>query len=101
MATSAERTADRAAHDVLRDAIRAAVLTLWDLRMGEEDADSHFAETRPEVERGVLVDYAVVAVFDSGDDTHTVDAVLRTDGLCASYRTLGLLTQGMHSLARS
>jgi hypothetical protein len=93
---SAERRAEEEAHDVLRSAIRTAALAQWDRRMAQGfDADGNLAETRPEVEAGVLVDYVVMAVFDSGADTHTVSAVLRTDGQCAQYRTVGLLRQAL------
>lgn len=87
------------AHDRLRDAIRDCTLALWDRRITSgEDEEGYMATTRPEVERGVLVDYVVVAVFDSGTDDHTVNATLRTDGLCASYRQVGLLSQALHDL---
>lgn len=99
------RRAEENAHDTLRDAIRAASLTLWDRRRAEAEAEADVDEdfeldvwtsTRSEVETGVLVDYVVVAVFDSGSDSHTVSSILRTDGKCASYRTVGLLQQGVH-----
>lgn len=95
MTTSAER----AAHEDLRTAICAASLEQWDRRMADgQDGSGDLAETRPEVQTGVLVDYVVVAVFDSGADTHTVTAVLRTDGQCAQYRTVGLLQQALADL---
>jgi hypothetical protein len=93
---SAERRAEEEAHDVLRSAIRTAALAQWDRRIAQgADGSVDLAETRPEVEAGVLVDYVVMAVFDSGADTHTVGAILRTDGQCAQYRTVGLLQQAL------
>ncbi len=89
-----------AAHDVLRDAIRAASLAMWDRRRADPDIDDDgaLASTRSDMERGFLLDYAVVAVFDNGGDEHTTSACLRTDGLCASYRTVGVLTQALHDI---
>jgi hypothetical protein len=94
MTTAAERDA----HDHLRDTIRATSLAMWDRRLSNAEHDEErdtLTETRPEVEGGLLVDYVVVAVFDSGSDDHTVTAVLRTDGQCAQHRTVGLLRQGL------
>lgn len=95
---SQERAHERAEHEKLRDAIRATALSCWDRRAAEtEDMDAVelLRETRAEVQTGVLVDYVVVGVFDSGQD-HNVTAVLRTDGSCSHYRTVGLLA---HALA--
>lgn len=89
------RRAERATHEELRDAIRRAALVQWDCRIDEDEDDESkdlLRETRPEVESGVLVDYVVVAVFDSGSDDHDVKSVLRTDGRCAAYRVHGLLS---------
>lgn len=93
--------AERDAHNDLRTAIRAATLTQWDRRLDQADDDESrelLTETRPEVESGLLVDYVVVAVYDSGSDDHTVTAVLRTDGQCAQHRTRGLLSQALADL---
>jgi hypothetical protein len=93
--------AERDAHDHLREAIRAASLAMWDRRLANAEDDEErdtLTETRPEVEGGLLVDYVVVAVFDSGSDDHTVTAVLRTDGQCAQHRTRGLLSQALADL---
>lgn len=96
---SAERRAEEAAHDVLRDAIRTASLAQWDRQIADGGYDSEsLTETRPEVAGGVLVDYVVMAVFDSGAGAHTVASVLRTDGLCSKHRTVGLLKQALHDV---
>jgi hypothetical protein len=93
--------AERDAHDVLRDAIRTTSLAMWDRRIEraeDDEARDALTETRPEVQGGLLVDYVVVAVYDSGSDDHTVTAVLRTDGQCARHRTRGLLSQALADL---
>lgn len=92
-----ERSREQDAHDNLRDHIRRAALAQWDRRLANGDDDT-LSETRPEVESGILVDYVIVATFDSGSDDHTVSAVLRTDGQCAQYRTRGLLSQALADL---
>lgn len=92
-------TGEREAHEQLRDAIRTASLAHWDRVIGSDrDDEGYLAETRPEVERGVLVDYVVVAVFDSGSDNHVVTSVLRTDGSCSPHRVLGLLHLGLDTV---
>lgn len=96
-----ERRAQEAAHDALRAAIRQASLTQWDRHMAKEDDPDELrilAESRAEVEAGILIEYAVVAVFDSGSDDHTVTATLRTDGMAAQYRTVGLLHQALQDI---
>lgn len=95
---TAETQAESAAHDTLRDAIRQATLAQWDRRIAADMDDTGvLADTRSEVEAGILVDYVIVAMYDSGQD-HTVSAVLRTDGECAQYRTVGLLQQALHDV---
>lgn len=96
-----ERRAQEVAHDTLRAAIRQASLTQWDRRIAKEDDPDErlmLAETRAEVEAGVLIEYVVVAVFDSGSDDHDVTATLRTDGQAAQYRTVGLLHQALQDI---
>lgn len=95
-----ERQVENQAHEVLRDAIRDAALAKWDRQMATADDTELLAETRPEIAAGVLVDYVVVAVFDSGHQDHDVSVVLRTDGHCSQYRTVGLLDQGVHDVKR-
>ncbi len=95
-----ERIAEQKAHDELRDALRKVGVAQFQrmLTEGQDDDDvdtTVFAETLLEVEGGVLVDYVTVAVYDSGSDDHTVTVISRTDGKCAQYRTVGLLTQAL------
>jgi len=90
--------AEMTAHDDLRAALRNAALATWDRKTAEAEDPQEWSELRPEIESGVLVDYVTVASFDSGNDDHSVVMTLRTDGQCASYRTVGLLTQALDSL---
>jgi len=90
--------AEMTAHDVLRTVIRDAALATWDRKTADSDEQEECRELRAEIESGVLVDYVTVVVFDSGSDDHSVVMTLRTDGQCASYRTVGLLTQALDGL---
>jgi hypothetical protein len=90
------------AHDDLRDAIKCSTLAMWDRIIADpetnDEARANRVTARPEVEAGVLVDYVVAAVFDSGSDDHDVSVILRTDGRCSRYRTLGLLSMAIEDL---
>ena len=91
--------AEDKAHDVLRDAIRAAALALWDRRAvddaDDEDALAELEDARPVVEQGLLLDYVVVAVFDNGNRDFSLNVILRTDGKAARYRVDGLLIDAL------
>ena len=83
------RDEEVAAHERLRVAIREAAVALYrrQVEEGEQDED---LEVLGQLE-AILVDYVVVAAFDDLTDGSTSTAILRTDGKCATYRTLGLL----------
>ncbi len=95
-----ERHAEQAAHDELRDVLRKVGVAQWRRQLAEGSQDEDFdgstlVETLPEIQTGILVDYVTVAIYDSGNDAHTVTVISRTDGKCAQYRTVGLLAQAL------
>lgn len=94
------RRAERNTHETLRVAIRDAALAKADRHIAEAAADANDAaaglwrEHRDNLRVALLIDYAVATAFDGGSDT-TMAVVLRTDGMCAQHRTLGLLHQAL------
>lgn len=89
-----EQTREDEVHVQLRAVIRSASLAQADRLVAEgKDEDS-----RADVERGMLVDYVVVAVFDSGDEDSNVMITIRTDGKCSRHRVVGMLGTALNDL---